>query len=82
LWKIDGIFDHIFISAELRLSKPDPAIFQAVIDELKQDPSELIFVDDFMENILAARDAGINAIHFQNPDQILAELAEYLDLDI
>lgn len=81
-WQIDGIFDHIFISAELLLSKPDLAIFQVVIDELKQDPSELIFVDDFLENIVAARDAGINAIHFQNPDQALAELAEYLDLDI
>ncbi len=82
LWKIDGIFDHIFISAELRLAKPDPAIFRVVIDELKQDPSELIFVDDFMENIVAARDAGINGIHFQSPDQALAELAEYLDLEI
>ena len=82
LWKIDGIFDHIFISAELRLAKPDPAIFQVVIDGLKQDPSELIFVDDFLENIMAARDAGINAIHFQTPEQALAELAEYLDLDL
>ena len=80
LWKIDGVFDRIFISAELKLAKPDPAIYQFVINELNQDPGELVFVDDFIENIDAAREAGINAIHFQNPEQALAEIAEYLDL--
>jgi len=81
-WKIDGLFDHIFISAELELAKPDPAIYKHVIDKLGQDPSELLFIDDFSENIEAAREAGINAIHFRNRDQALFELAEYLNLEI
>ena len=82
LWEIDGIFDHIFISAELKTYKPDPAIFQIVINELGTDPSELVFIDDFPENISAAREAGINAIHFQSREQTLAELSEYLDLEL
>ena len=80
-WKIDGIFDHIFISAELKIYKPDPEIFQFVIDSLSQDPAELIFIDDFTENIEAARAAGINAIQFSSREQALLELAEYLDLE-
>ena len=79
LWKIDGIFDHIFISAELKTYKPDPEIFQIVIKALGEEPSKLVFIDDFPENIVAARDAGINAIHFHNREQTLAELAYYLD---
>lgn len=82
LWKIDGIFDHIFISAEVKLAKPDPRIYQHVISELQQDPSEMIFVDDFIENVDAAREAGIHAIHFRSREQALLELAEYLDSDI
>ncbi len=80
-WEIDGIFDQIFISAELKTYKPDPEIFQILIESLDQDPAELIFIDDFPENIVAARNAGINAVQFNNREQALAELAEYLDLE-
>jgi epoxide hydrolase-like predicted phosphatase len=82
LWDIEKIFDHIFISAEMGLAKPDTAIYQAVVIELNQDPTELIFIDDFVENVLAARESGWHAIHFQNPQGALAELAEYLDLNL
>ena len=82
LWKIDGVFDHIFISAEVKLAKPDPRIYQHVISELQQDPSEMIFVDDFIENVKAAKAEGLQAIHFRYRDQALNELAEYLDSDL
>jgi len=82
LWKIDGIFDDIFISGEIKLAKPDPKIFQHVIAALDADPSTLVFVDDFIENIEAAREAGINAIHFRSREHALNELAEYLDSEI
>ncbi|MCK4800810.1 MAG: HAD family phosphatase [Anaerolineales bacterium] len=82
LWKIDHIFDHLFISAELGLAKPEPEIYQVAIETLKQDPSELIFIDDFIENVEAAREVGLNAIHFRNREQALADLAEHLDLEL
>jgi len=78
-WKIDGNFDHIFISAELKMAKPDPRIYQHVIRELRQDPSEMVFVDDFIENVEAARKEGLHAIHFRSREQALNELAEHLD---
>ena len=82
LWKIDGIFDEIFISAEIKLAKPDPAIYQYLINALDEDPSTMVFLDDFIENVAGARDQGINAIHFRSREQALAELAEYLDNQI
>ncbi len=78
VWKIDDAFDHMFISAEIGLAKPDPQIYQAVVTELHKDPSEIVFVDDFIENVQAAREAGWHAIHFQSREGALAELAEYL----
>ncbi len=81
LWKIDGIFDEIFISAEIKMAKPDPAIYQHVIKMLAADPATMVFLDDFIENVLGAREQGINAIHFRSREQALAELTEYLDSD-
>lgn len=81
LWKIDGVFDEIFISAEIKLAKPNPAIYQYVINELDDDPESMVFIDDFIENVIAAREQGINAIHFRSREQALSELAEYLDND-
>jgi len=81
-WKIDEIFDEIFISAELGEAKPDPEIFDIVIKSLGQNPAELIFIDDFPENIVAAREAGMNAVQFLNREQILEELGEYLNSDL
>ncbi len=82
LWKIEGIFDHIFISAELGLAKPDPRIYHHVIEELNQDPAKLVFVDDFIENVLAAQQTGLNAVHFRDQEQALHELAEFLDNEL
>ena len=82
VWKIADVFDHIFISAEMGLAKPDPKIYQAVASELGKEPTELVFVDDFIENVQAAREAGWNAVHFRSRDGALAELAEYLDTEV
>ena len=82
LWQIADAFEHIYISAEMGLAKPDPKIYQAVVSDLQKDPSEIVFVDDFIENIQAARKVGWNAIHFRSRKGALLELAEYLDSEL
>jgi epoxide hydrolase-like predicted phosphatase len=79
LWEIDDAFDRIFISAEIGLAKPDDEIYQYVIQELGHQPAEMVFIDDFPENVQAARENGINAIHFRSREQALGELRELLD---
>ena len=81
-WKIADAFDEIFISAEMGLAKPDPAIYQEVVRQLAVDPEKIVFVDDFIKNVEAAREVGWNAIHFRTREQALAELAEYLDNEL
>jgi epoxide hydrolase-like predicted phosphatase len=81
-WKIADAFQEIFISGEMGLAKPDPAIYQEVVKRLAVDPAEIVFVDDFIENVEAARQAGWNAVHFRSREQALAELAEYLDNEL
>jgi len=79
IWEIDQVFDHVFISAEVNLAKPDDQIYQYVINQLGVPPSEIVFLDDFKVNVKAARESGMHAIHFRNREQGLAELRELLD---
>ena len=60
--------------------KPDARIYHIALKRLSVEPKEAVFVDDFIENIIGARELGINAIHFQNREQALQDLRSLLDL--
>ncbi len=67
-------FDFSVFSAEIQLAKPDPKIYHWILDQLKVNPDEAIFVDDFEKNILAANEIGIHGILFQSTEQVKAEI--------
>jgi 2-haloacid dehalogenase len=69
-----GRFERIFVSGELKLVKPDPAIFRHVIDSLTVPPDTCLFIDDNARNIDAARAAGLRVHHFQGAPRLRAEL--------
>jgi putative hydrolase of the HAD superfamily len=57
--------DQILISSELGLRKPDPAIYQVLRDALGVRYEEILFVDDFSQNVTGAQALGIQALHYQ-----------------
>jgi len=67
-------FDVRFVSADLRLLKPDPAIYAAVEDGTGLPPASLFFADDRPENVAAAAARGWQAHLFRDPDALVAEL--------
>ncbi len=77
-WKIDDAFDKIFISAEIGIAKPAPEIYKMVLEKLGIAPDESVFVDDFIENIEAARKLGMHGIHFREKDVAMEELRKLL----
>ena len=79
-WKIADAFDHIIVSAEVGMVKPDPAIYTLCLQALNVEPDEAIFVDDFKENIEGAKAVGMQAIHFQNPEDTSIELKKILGI--
>jgi epoxide hydrolase-like predicted phosphatase len=79
-WNIDGLFDELIISAEVKLVKPDPRIFQLATDRLKVLPDETIFIDDIAENVESARLVGLKGIQYQDFDQVMAEITDYLNV--
>ncbi len=51
-------------SNEIRVRKPDPAAYQALVDGLGEEPSEVVFVDDNAGNVEAAKRFGLRAVLF------------------
>jgi putative hydrolase of the HAD superfamily len=63
-------FDFVTFSAEVRLIKPDPAIYEHTLRGLGVAPAEALFLDDREVNIRAARVLGINTIHVRSMAQL------------
>jgi epoxide hydrolase-like predicted phosphatase len=78
-WKIADAFDLMVISAEVGLAKPDPRIYQLILDRLQVPARAAIFMDDVFENVEAARSLGLKGIHFRSADQALTELEHILN---
>lgn len=69
-----NLFDPVVLSHENRVKKPNPEAFQILLKKLNKPASSVIFIDDRIENIEAAKIQGIDAIHFNNPQQLKEEL--------
>jgi len=63
-------------SAEVRLIKPDPAIYEHCLRGLDVAPSDTLFIDDREVNVEAARAMGIHALQFLSLAQLRNELQQ------
>ena len=61
-------FDRHYISGEMGLIKPDPAIYSAVEQDCGLPPETLLFTDDRADNIAAAAARGWRTHLFDDPD--------------
>lgn len=73
-------FDKLYLSYQMKCTKPAPVIFEKMIDDSKIIPTESLFIDDGLHNIKTAQSLGFQTYHTQNGedwrnalDQILAE---------
>ena len=69
-----GWFDHGVFSGRERVAKPDPAIFALAAERFGAAPEELVFFDDHVPNIAAARQAGWTALHFVDAERAERDL--------
>jgi len=73
-------FDHLTFSCEVRLAKPDPAIYRACLSPLGLAPEEVLFLDDLAHNVEAAAKLGIQAQLFDTLEQTVSRLEPRFDL--
>jgi putative hydrolase of the HAD superfamily len=62
------------LSAEVKLIKPDPAIYEHTLHGLGVSAAETLFVDDREPNVRAARALGMHALQFESTAQLRDDL--------
>jgi putative hydrolase of the HAD superfamily len=72
--EVMALFNHVIESAKIGLRKPDPRIYQMMIEALGVDPRRCIYLDDLGVNLKPARDMGMTTIKVTNAPQAIAEL--------
>ncbi len=77
-WNIDGLFDALIISAEVKMAKPDPRIYHLAADNLQVQSNQVLFIDDVAINVEAARKEGMKAIQYFDSGQTIDELQHFL----
>ena len=65
----------VTVSGDVKLIKPDPAIFELHTKTYGLDPFATVFIDDNPDNIAAARNHGWQALQFTSPAQLAKDLA-------
>lgn len=68
------LFTPVLLSYEIGVKKPNPEAFQILLKKLNLPASSVLFIDDRMENVEAAKKQGIDSIQFVNPEQLKKEL--------
>lgn len=73
-----SIFNQVFTSGHAGMRKPDPEFYRHVLQEIQLFPEDVLFIDDKMENVLAAKSLGIDSLVFDNNVNVLHALGTIL----
>jgi len=66
--------DGGILSWKDKLIKPDPKIYQLMLERFELTADECVFIDDLPENVQGAVNEGIHGIVFESREQVVEEL--------
>ena len=72
------LLDGKVVSGDVRLLKPDAAIFHCLLDKYGLKAKESLFIDDTLSNVEGARAAGLSALPFTDARTLRADLRRLL----
>ncbi len=74
-------FDYVWLSFELKCSKPNEKVYKIVEEDCKIEPNNILFIDDFKENLKPAQTRGWNTCNAcgYELEKIQKSVSEFLD---
>ena len=78
---LDYYFDRLYLSYEMRMMKPAPEIFEAMIEGEGTEPGNILFIDDSARNCQAAADLGIRTLNPDNGGDWRPDVYSFLGID-
>ena len=70
----DDYFEKAYLSYQMQMLKPDRCIYEALMNDSRTTPEEILFVDDSVANCAAAEQIGITTLHVTNGDEWISKL--------
>lgn len=67
-------FDGVLVSGQENMKKPDIQIYDRIMEKFGLEKNKCVFFDDSLKNVEGAKEAGIDAFQFLNPEQLKTEL--------
>ncbi|MEI7048751.1 HAD-IA family hydrolase, partial [Klebsiella pneumoniae] len=71
--QLDKVFSTMVVSAEEGVMKPDPLLYEITLERCGVSASEAVFIDDFPQNVKAAKEVGMLAIWFRSREQTILD---------
>ncbi len=72
-------FDGMIVSGDVHLIKPEPAIFELLIDKFQLNKDECVFIDDSLKNVEIANSIGIKSLQVVDHGELNAQLQQFFD---
>jgi len=67
---LDELFEKVYFSHISKMRKPEIRFFELLISENNLNPEKTLFIDDFIENIEAAKLLGIKTLHLSDGKEL------------
>ncbi len=71
-----ALFQSILISGEVGMAKPDPRIYNLMLQRIGHPATECLLIDDASANIQTAAELGFQTIRFESAPQLARRLRE------
>ncbi|MCF6195875.1 MAG: HAD family phosphatase [Emcibacter sp.] len=69
-----ALFQDVIVSGVEKITKPDPRLYQILLDRANILPEHILFIDDRMENLKPAEDLGFQTHHFVGAENLKTDL--------
>lgn len=79
-FRIFELIDRIVVSGEEKLLKPNPLIYNVLLDRYHLAPNECLFIDDKQSNVDGAIKVGMHAVKFNNAEKLKSDLRQFINL--
>lgn len=85
---LDRFFPVCVISGDVGVRKPSPKIYEILLEKIKVEPSECVFIDDRLRNLKTASELGMQTIYLREgeddsdykPDYSIEKLGQLKDI--
>ncbi|MGW1029360.1 HAD-IA family hydrolase [Streptomyces sp. NPDC002577] len=78
---LTDLADVVVNTARIGVAKPDPHVYLIAAERLGTAAERCLFIDDTAANVVAAREAGMAALHYRQIEDLRQALSPLIDVD-